>query len=202
MSFTILNLLPIASILLSLYIYLLLKKEKDTNSLIEHNQELIEKYILKNQKNITKLDKEFSEMKNSISSLKYTLRSDFKSLENKIDDLYNRWIIVADDRITSIPQNNKDWYEAKLIIAQTAQKVWKPKNLSQTKSGFVNENTKHSDNIEDGEINQDFSELSDMDFESILDDESDDTSSSSGDTDNLQQQKPKPQPRKAKQKTM
>jgi len=201
MSFTILNLLPIASILLSLYIYLLLKKEKDTNSLIEHNQELIEKYILKNQKNITKLDKEFSEMKNSISSLKYTLRSDFKSLENKIDDLYNRWIIVADDRITSIPQNNKDWYEAKLIIAQTPQKVWKPKNLSQSKSGFVNENTKHSGNIEDEEINQDFSELSDEDFETILDDdESDDTSSSSGDTDNLQQQKPKP--RKAKQKTM
>lgn len=193
---TLINLLPVISILISLYIFHLLKKEKDANSLIEDNQVLIEKYILKNQKNITKLEKELSKYRDSISSLKLTLVSDFKSMQSKVDDLYERWSILSDDRITSIPQNNKDWWEAKQIVAQAPQKVWKTKNLSQTKSGFINENTKY---IEEEEINQDFSELSDEDFENILDDESDDTSSS-GDTDNLQQQTPKP--RKAKPKTM
>lgn len=197
---TILNLLPVISILLSLYMYHLLKKEQDANSLIEHNQELIEKYILKNEKSINKLAKELNEVKESISSLKLTLVSDFNSVESKLDDLYGRWNIVSDDRITSIPQNNKEWWEAKQIVAQAPMKVWKPKNLSQSKSGFVNENAKYN-NVEqdDDELNQDFSELSDEDFENILDDDSDDTSSS-GSTDQLQQQKTKP--RRTKQKTM
>jgi|GEM_PF-4186895 len=197
---TILNLLPVISILLSLYMYHLLKKEQDANSLIEHNQELIEKYILKNEKSINKLAKELNEVKESISSLKLTLVSDFNSVESKLDDLYGRWNIVSDDRITSIPQNNKEWWEAKQIVAQAPMKVWKPKNLSQSKSGFVNENAKYNSlEQDDDELNQDFSDLSDEDFESILDDESDDTSSSSA-TDQLQQQKPKP--KKTPQQTM
>lgn len=199
----ILNLLPVISILLSLYMYHLLKKEQDANSLIEHNQELIEKYILKNEKSINKLAKELNEVKESISSLKLTLVSDFNSVESKLDDLYGRWNIVSDDRITSIPQNNKEWWEAKQIVAQAPVKVWKPKNLSQSKSGFVNENAKYNSVEQDNdELNQDFSDLSDEDFENILDDESDDKSSSdsSSATDRLQQQKRKP--RKAPQNTV
>lgn len=197
---TILNLLPVASILLSLYMYHLLKKEQDANSLIEHNQELIEKYILKNEKNINKLDKALSEATNNISDWKFKVSSDIKDVENKVTDLYNRWDIVSDDRITSIPQNNKEWWEAKQIVAQAPVKVWKPKNLSQSKSGFVNENAKYNSVEQDeDELNQDFSELSDEDFENILDDESDDTSSS-GSTDKLQQQRAKR--KKAPQQTM
>ena len=195
----ILNLLPVISTFLSLYILYLLKQEKDTNSLMEHNQGLIEKYILKNEKSITKLAKELNELQENISVLKLTLISDFKTLDNKIDELFTRWNIVSDDRITSIPQNNKEWWEAKQIVSQKPQKVWKPKNLSQSKSGFINENSKHNNQIDEDEINQDFSELSDEDFENILDEDSDDKGSS-GDTDHLQQQKPKQ--RKSKQKTM
>lgn len=187
----ILNLLPVASILLSLYVLQLLRKEEDANSLIEHNQELIENYILKNADDIKKLAKELSEVKNNISDWKLKVISDIKDVENKVTDLYDRWDIVADDRINSIPQNSKEWYDAKLIVEQPPVKVWKPKNLSQSKHGFINENAKYN-NVEqdDDEINQDFSQLSDEDFENILDDDSDDKDSS-GSTDHLQQQKPK-----------
>jgi len=188
------HLLPVIAILLSLYIYHLLKKERDTNSLIEHNQELVEKYILRNQKNITALEKELNDYRENISLLKLTHASDFKTIDNKIDDLYQRWSIVSDNRITSIPQNNKEWWEAKQIVVQAPQKVWKPKNLSQSKSGFINENAKHINQVEEIEPNQDFSQLSDEDFENILDDESDDKStsgSSSSATDHHQEQKPK-----------
>lgn len=197
---TILNLLPIISLLISLYLFYLIKGEKDTNNLIEQNQELIEKYILKNEQNINKLAKELQELRDNFSAIKLTLASDFKSVENKLDELYERWSIVADDRITSIPQNNKEWYEAKLIVAQAPQKVWKAKNLSQTKSGFINENIKHNSYVEEEEINQDFSQFSDEDFENILDEEDSDTKGSSGDTSHLQQQKPKR--KKPQQKTM
>lgn len=188
---TILNLLPVISILFSLYMYHLLKKEQDANSLIEHNQELIEKYILKNEKSINKLAAELIEVKNNISDWKLKVSSDIKDIANKVTDLYNRWDIVADHRINSIPLNNKEWWEAKQIVAQAPVKVWKPKNLSQSKSAFINENAKYN-NVEqdDDEVNQDFSELSDEDFENILDDDSDDKDSS-GSTEHLQQQKPK-----------
>jgi hypothetical protein len=199
---TILNLLPVVSILLSFYILQLLRKEEDANSLIEHNQELIENYILKNADDIKKLSQELSEVKNNISDWKSKVIGDIKDVENKVTDLYNRWDIVSDDRITSIPQNNKEWWDAKQIVAQTPQKVWKPKNLSQSKDGFVNENAKHIIQVEEIEPNQDFSQLSDEDFENILDDESDDksTSGSSSATEHLQQQKRKP--RKAPQNTV
>ncbi len=199
MLFIILKLLPIVSLLLSLYILHMLKKEKDANILMEHNQELIEKYILKNEKSIKKLAIELNEMKEGISTWKLNAANDIKDIKNKVTDLYKRWDIVADDRITSIPQNNKEWWEAKQIVAQALVKVWKPKNLSQSKSGFINENSKYQNQTDEDEHNQDFSELSDEDFEKILDEDSGDTSSSTG-TENLQQQKPKR--KKSLQKTM
>jgi len=199
MLFIILKLLPIVSLLLSLYILHMLKKEKDANILMEHNQELIEKYILKNEKSIKKLAIELNEMKEGISTWKLNAANDIKDIKNKVTDLYKRWDIVADDRITSIPQNNKEWWEAKQIVAQAPVKVWKPKNLSQSKSGFINENSKYQNQTDEDEHNQDFSELSDEDFEKILDEDSGDTSSSTG-TENLQQQKPKR--KKSLQKTM
>jgi hypothetical protein len=177
----------------------MLKKEKDANILMEHNQELIEKYILKNEKSIKKLAIELNEMKEGISTWKLNAANDIKDIKNKVTDLYKRWDIVADDRITSIPQNNKEWWEAKQIVAQAPVKVWKPKNLSQSKSGFINENSKYQNQTDEDEHNQDFSELSDEDFEKILDEDSGDTSSSTG-TENLQQQKPKR--KKSLQKTM
>jgi len=199
MLFIILKLLPIVSLLLSLYILHMLKKEKDANILMEHNQELIEKYILKNEKSIKKLAIELNEMKEGVSTWKLNAANDIKDIKNKVTDLYKRWDIVADDRITSIPQNNKEWWEAKQIVAQAPVKVWKPKNLSQSKSGFINENAKYQHQTDEDEINQDFSELSDEDFEKILDEDGDDKGSS-GDTDHLQQQKLKR--KKSLQKTM
>lgn len=188
---TILDLLPVASILLSLYILQSLKKERDDNKSIEDNLQLQNKRIEQNTKNIIKVDNKLHDMDENISDWKLKVSSNIKDVENKVTDLYDRWDIVADDRITSIPQNNKEWWDAKQIVAQAPVKVWKPKNLSQSKSGFVNENAKYN-NVEqdDDEVNQDFSELSDEDFENILDDDSDDTSSSSA-TEHLQQQRPK-----------
>ena len=81
-----------------------------------------------------------------------------------------RWSIIADDRITSIPKNNKEWYEAKLIIQQPIQKTWKAPKNSQTKQSLVS-TTHESDDEEDDDgdgTNQEFTEIDNQQFEEIL----------------------------------
>ncbi len=111
-------------------------------------------------------------------------------LEKKLESFHERWEIIADSRITSFPQNKQEWDEAKYISKQPVQKVWKAKNLSQTKSSMLTNGFKDST---DDEQNQDFSSLNDDDLDSILaEDESTSSSGSSGSsTTNLSQLKPK-----------
>jgi hypothetical protein len=203
MTNTIQNLFPIISLAVSLYILYLYFIQKQNNNLIEDNQELIKKQFVQKDTEIKALNHKLKSQEDMYRSMKYKLENNTSKLEKKVSDLFDRWSIVADDRITSIPQTNKEWWDAKEIIEQKEQKKWKGKNLSQTKDSFVNENTKYNNQVEENEeeVNQDFSEFSDEDFENIIDEDEEDSSSSSA-TDNTQNRKPKPKKDKSKQMKM
>lgn len=177
--------LVISSIGLSLFSiyqnYLLNKYTDSQDTLIENLKKDIYKLQVNNKEQIYKCEE-------AISNLKTKIVSDNSDLKNKVKTLERKWVIVADDRITSIPTTNKEWYEAEQVVAQPKLKEWKPKNLSQSKSSFVNTNPVSDEN--EDEVNQDFSQLSDEDFEDIIDDDEDDSSSDS--TSNTQARKPKP----------
>lgn len=189
---TILNLFPILSLAVSFYILYLYFSQEQDNQLVQENQKLIEKQLVKKNTEIKVLNNELKKQEDMFRSIKSKLEDKNKRLDKKVDELYERWIIIADDRITSIPQTNKDWWDAREIIAQKKQKEWKSRNLSQSKDSFVNENAKYNNYEEnEEEVNQDFSEFSDEDFENIIDEDKEDSSSSSA-TDNTQNRKPKP----------
>lgn len=203
MTNTIQNLFPIISLAISLYILYLYFIQKQNNNLIEENQELIKKQFVQKDTEIKALNHKLKSQEDMYRSMKYKLENNTSKLEKRVSDLFDRWSIVADDRITSVPQTNRDWWDAKEIIEQKEQKKWKGKNLSQTKDSFVNENAKYNNQVEENEeeVNQDFSEFSDEDFENIIDEDDEDSSSSSA-TDNTQNRKPKPKKDKSKQMKM
>lgn len=196
---TIQNLFPLLSLAVSLYILYLYFTQQQKNNLVQENQLLIEKQFIKKDCEIKLLNNKLKNQEDMFRSIKTKLEKDISNLEKKVFELQERWIIIADDRITSIPQTNREWWEAREIIEQKKQKEWKPKNLSQSKDSFVNENAKYNNYEEnEEEINQDFSEFSDEDFENIIDEDDEDSSSSSA-TDNTQNKKPKSKKNKSKE---
>lgn len=200
MTETIQNLIPIVALVISFISLYIIFSKKDNSSYFEMNINLLKKEIAKKDKSINELSENIKKQEDFFRSVKYSLDSNNRNLEKKVAELYERWIIVADDRITSIPQNNKEWWDAKEIIKQPKLKEWKPKNLSQSKSSFVNNGS--SSMLEDEEeINQDFSEFSDEDFENIIDEDDEDTSFSSS-TNNTQNIKPKNKKKKSNQMKM
>ena len=186
---TIQNTLPIISLLVSGYTLYLYFNQKQNNNLIEENQKLLEKHILIKDKEIKELNINLKKYDDNMSSIKYKLQSENSNLEKKVVELYERWLILADDRITSVPQSNKEWWEAKEIINQKKEKIWKPKNLSQSKSSIINNGNLYTEI--DEEINQDFTQLDEETFENIIDEDETDSSSTGSDT-NAQTKKPKP----------
>lgn len=186
---TIQNTLPLISLLVSGYTLYLYFNQKQNNIIIEENQKLLEKHILIKDKEIKELNSNLKKYDDNMSSIKYKLQSENSNLEKKVVELYDRWVIVADDRITSIPQSNKEWWEAKEIINQKKEKIWKPKNLSQSKSSIINNGNLYTEI--DEEINQDFTQLDEETFENIIDEDETDSSSTGSDT-NAQTKKPKP----------
>jgi uncharacterized protein YhaN len=186
---TIQNTLPLISLLVSGYTLHLYFNQKQNNNLIEENQKLLEKHILIKDKEIKELNINLKKYDDNMSSIKYKLQSENSNLEKKVVELYERWLILADDRITSVPQSNKEWWEAKEIINQKKEKIWKPKNLSQSKSSIINNGNQYTEI--DEEINQDFTQLDEETFENIIDEDETDSSSTGSDT-NAQTKKPKP----------
>ena len=76
---------------------------------------------------------------------------------------------MADERITSIPKNNKEWFDAKQITQQPIQKTWKAPKNSQTKSSLISTTHESDEDDSDGDgTNQDFSEMDNTNFEKLL----------------------------------
>lgn len=174
MTQTIIQLIPLFGLAFIMYLYFLQMKEIKELKKLNLKIDSFRNELNETKNLINELGTKFRKLDENVSNVKSKYLSEFDTLNNKISELFNRWIIVADERITSIPASNKEWFEAREIIEQKKQKVWKPKNLSQSKNSFIN--SKHSTYEE--EINQDFSKLSDEDFENIIDEEDEDDTSS------------------------
>ena len=88
-----------------------------------------EKNFATHQKAIKALSDKLSDCEKNLSSVRHSMSLQTETLKEKIANMEERWLILADDRITSIPKNNKEWYDAKQITQQPIQKTWKaPKN--------------------------------------------------------------------------
>lgn len=191
MTQTIIQLIPLLGLAFIMYLYFLQMKEIKELKKLNLKIDSFRNELNETKNLINELGTKFRKLDENVSNVKSKYLSEFDTLNNKISELFNRWIIVADERITSIPASNKEWFEAREIIEQKKQKVWKPKNLSQSKNSFIN--SKHSTYEE--EINQDFSKLSDEDFENIIDEEDEDDTSSTT-TNSSQTKKPTPPKKK------
>lgn len=197
MTQTIIQLIPLLGLAFIMYLYFLQMKEIKELKKLNLKIDSFRNELNETKNLINELGTKFRKLDENVSNVKSKYLSEFDTLNNKISELFNRWIIVADERITSIPASNKEWFEAREIIEQKKQKVWKPKNLSQSKNSFIN--SKHSTYEE--EINQDFSKLSDEDFENIIDEEDEDDTSSTT-TKSSQTKKPTPPKKKPNQMKM
>ena len=197
MTQTIIQLIPLVGLAFIMYLYFLQMKEIKELKKLNLKIDSFRNELNETKNLINELGIKFRKLDENVSNVKSKYLSEFDILNNKISELFNRWIIVADERITSIPASNKEWFEAREIIEQKKQKVWKPKNLSQSKNSFIN--SKHSAYEE--EINQDFSKLSDEDFENIIDEEDEDDTSSTT-TNSSQTKKPTPPKKKPNQMKM
>lgn len=164
-------------------LYLAVKIKNNTSSIKqnEYNIFLCEKHIVANTKAIKQLTQNIKELNSKVSSIKYDVMYLNSDLKEKLYSIQERWTIISDERITSIPTTNKEWYEAKQIISQSVLKTWKPKNLTQSKGSVFNTSNEA--------VNQDFSEMDDTVFEKIMDKDEDKKSSSSGSS--KQQLKPR-----------
>lgn len=197
MTQTIIQLIPLLGLAFIMYLYLLQMKEIKELKKLNLKIDSFRNELNETKNLINELGTKFRKLDENVSNVKSKYLSEFDTLNNKISELFNRWIIVADERITSIPASNKEWFEAREIIEQKKQKVWKPINLSQSKNSFIN--SKHSTYEE--EINQDFSKLSDEDFENIIDEEDEDDTSSTT-TNSSQTKKQTIQKKKSNQMKM
>lgn len=138
--------------------------------LVDKAFESYDKQITSHQKAIKTLADKLSEYEKNLSTLRHTITFQEADFKEKLALIDERWSIIADDRITSIPKNNKEWYEAKLIIQQPIQKTWKAPKNSQTKQSLVkasHESNDEEDDDGDG-TNQEFTEIDNQQFEEIL----------------------------------
>ena len=129
-----------------------------------------DKQITSNQKTIKILADKLGDNEKNLSSIRHSMSLQTETLKEKIATLEERWEILADERITSIPKNNKEWYDAKQITQQPIQKTWKAPKNSQTKSSLIS-TTHESDEEDDSDgdgTNQDFSEIDNQQFEKLL----------------------------------
>lgn len=130
---------------------------------IDDNFLLCEKHITTNTQAIKQLVKKLGEIDKSVSSIKMDIAFMNSDLKQKMYNVQQRWKIISDERITSIPSTEEEWYEASQIVSQPSIKTWKPKNLSQSKTSMFN--------TSNDEPNQDFSQFNDEDFEKIIDEQ-------------------------------
>ena len=129
-----------------------------------------DKQITSNQKTIKILADKLSDYEKNLSSIRHSISLQTDTLKEKIATLEERWEILADERITSIPKNNKEWFDAKQITQQPIQKTWKAPKNSQTKQSLIkasHESDEEDDSDGDG-TNQDFSEMDNTNFEKLL----------------------------------
>lgn len=130
-----------------------------------------EKNFSTHQKSIKALSDKLGDYEKNLSSIRHSMSLQTETLKEKITTLEDRWEILADDRITSIPKSNKEWHEAKMITQQPIQKNWKAPKNSQSKQSLIKASHESDDDEDDdGDgTNQDFSEMDDN-FEEILND--------------------------------
>ena len=129
-----------------------------------------EKNFSTHQKSIKALCDKLSDCEKNLSSIRHSISLQTETLKEKIATLEERWEILADERITSIPKNNKEWFDAKQITQQPIQKTWKAPKNSQTKQSLIkasHESNEEDDSDGDG-TNQDFSEIDNQQFEKLL----------------------------------
>ena len=129
-----------------------------------------EKNFATHQKAIKALTDKLNDCEKNLSSIRHSMSLQTETLKEKIATLEERWEILADERITSIPKNNKEWYDAKQITQQPIQKTWKAPKNSQTKCSLIS-TTHESDEEDDSDgdgTNQDFPEIDNQQFEKLL----------------------------------
>ena len=129
-----------------------------------------EKNFSTHQKSIKALSDKLGDYDKNLSSIRHSMSLQTETLKEKIATLEERWEILADERITSIPKNNKEWFDAKQITQQPIQKTWKAPKNSQTKQSLIkasHESDEEDDSDGDG-TNQDFSEMDNTNFEKLL----------------------------------
>lgn len=129
-----------------------------------------EKNFATHQKSIKALSDKLSDYEKNLSTIRHSISLQTETLKEKIATLEERWEILADERITSIPKNNKEWFDAKQITQQPIQKTWKAPKNSQTKQSLIkasHESDEEDDSDGDG-TNQDFSEIDNQQFEKLL----------------------------------
>ena len=184
--FTVLTLFSIGLSLLSLF-------KNDNSNEIEKLEEENTKLKISYDQKFNKLNNQYKNSEARAIDFAEKLRDkeeEYRTFEDKLHDINNRWDTIADARITSIPQDNEQWIIAKEIVAQPITKVWEAQRLSQTKESLLSNN--HYQPTQE-EMNQNFGEFDDGDLDNLLDeDTTDSTSSSSGSTNNINIAKPKP----------
>jgi hypothetical protein len=129
-----------------------------------------EKNFATHQKSIKALSDKLSDYEKNLSSIRHSMSLQIETFKEKIATMEERWLILADDRITSIPKTNKEWFDAKQITQQPIQKTWKAPKNSQTKQSLIkasHESDEEDDSDGDG-TNQDFSEIDNQQFEKLL----------------------------------
>ena len=129
-----------------------------------------EKNFSTHQKSIKAISDKLSDYEKNLSSIRHSISLQTETLKEKIATLEERWEILADERITSIPKNNKEWFDAKQITQQPIQKTWKAPKNSQTKQSLIkasHESDEEDDSDGDG-TNPDFSEIDNQQFEKLL----------------------------------
>lgn len=129
-----------------------------------------EKNFSTHQKSIKSLSDKLGDCEKTLSSIRHSMSLQIETFKEKIANMEERWLILADDRITSIPKTNKEWFDAKQIIQQPIQRTWKAPKNSQTKSSLIStthESDEEDDSDDDG-TNQDFSEIDNQQFEEML----------------------------------
>ena len=96
-----------------------------------------EKNFSTHQKSIKALSDKLGDYDKNLSSIRHSMSLQTETLKEKIATLEERWEILADERITSIQKNNKEWFDAKQITQQPIQKTWKAPKNSQTKQSLI-----------------------------------------------------------------
>ncbi|MBV5277562.1 MAG: hypothetical protein J0647_00675 [Campylobacteraceae bacterium] len=165
--------LSIALIILALgigYAIFQINTIKNYFVLVDEALATYEKNFATHQKTIKALSDKLSDYEKNLSSIRHSISLQTETLKEKIATLEERWEILADERITSIPKNNKEWFDAKQITQQPIQKTWKAPKNSQTKQSLIkasHESDEEDDSDGDG-TNQDFSEMDNTNFEKLL----------------------------------